>query len=722
MVSKPKKERLTLAQLAAYDDILTDALVDHVYYWTTIRKNRSAYHSCRGVREEDVTSIIQTSVIVEKNPAKAEAQLLKLPGLRKFFLNLKTDKEKNDFRQHLRKYINIYLPDCPFEVSSTNRYTVVTHEAAVTARRSIRKGEVIKYLSGIQVIMTPEEEEYIGLSRRDFSIVISSRNKTASLFLGPARFANHDCGANARLMTSGTAGMDIIAVRDIDIGEEITVTYGEDYFGEDNCECLCKSCEDNCRNGWQAPDESNGSAILPKQSIEQEPLLDGYSLRRRRRLDSSSTSRVSSMTPEINIRPFVPKKTPSLMSRFKEHISPSKKSQSPTIEPRLKTLKRKRDAELVDLLTPSEQFQSDPKIKVENSDETTVAMSCPPVIKPVTSPLKGKREYELLGVPLSPSRKRPKSPSTEVRGVDHSVTDKISGESPSSLGSSSRPQSLSPESGADDLTGTDATSVDEETIVVEEEETTIVVSPKTHHNSTFQAIADTDKTVPLEQAISDESLIVGDSTSADHPAFQEDDTASILSELDSNLEFNEATMTAEPKVTQDTSQKKKKMVVPVANTDMDHAPKIRVPGDYILNPALLAEPASAWINCKICESSFIQKDAYFTRSSCPRCERHSKLYGYMWPKTDKEGRDDSEERILDHRTVHRFLRPSEERSIRRRNGYSTGSRGVTQDESDEAIGIEKGENDPQTEGKEDIQSVRRSNRHRKQTKKKRFTI
>lgn len=26
----PKKERLTLTQLASYDDILTDALVDHV--------------------------------------------------------------------------------------------------------------------------------------------------------------------------------------------------------------------------------------------------------------------------------------------------------------------------------------------------------------------------------------------------------------------------------------------------------------------------------------------------------------------------------------------------------------------------------------------------------------------------------------------------------------------------------------------------------------------
>jgi len=197
-----------------------------VYYWTAIRKNKNAYHSSRGITEADVTSILQKRVIVEKDPSKAEAELIALPGLKKFSDSLKTEKEKDDFRRHLRKYVNIYLPDCPFEVSSTNRYTVVTQEAAVTARRFIKKGEVVKYLCGIQVIMTEEEEELIKSSRRDFSIVVSSRNKSASLFLGPARFANHDCGANARLMTSGTAGMDIIAVTNIEIGDEITVSYG----------------------------------------------------------------------------------------------------------------------------------------------------------------------------------------------------------------------------------------------------------------------------------------------------------------------------------------------------------------------------------------------------------------------------------------------------------------------------------------------------------------
>ena len=178
-----------------------------------------------------MTSILQNCVVVQKDPSKAEAQLLALPGLRKFSDGLKTDKEKNDFRSHLRKYINIYLPDCPFEVSSVNRYTVVTHEAAVTARRYIKKGEVIKYLCGTLVVMTQEEQERLKAQRQDFSIVISSYRKSTSLFLGPARFANHDCGANARLMTAGKDAMTIIALRGIEVGEEVTVSYGKSIIG-----------------------------------------------------------------------------------------------------------------------------------------------------------------------------------------------------------------------------------------------------------------------------------------------------------------------------------------------------------------------------------------------------------------------------------------------------------------------------------------------------------
>ncbi|KAK3045087.1 Histone-lysine N-methyltransferase set9, partial [Coniosporium uncinatum] len=245
-----KKGGLSLAQLAGYDDLITDALVDQVYYWSKIRKNRSRYSASRGIREEDVANILRNGVIVEKDPIKATVELLNIPGLKSYHNRLATEDEKEHFKRHLRKYVDIYMPDCTFEVNTTNRYTIETAEAAVTARKDIKRGTVVKYLTGIKVALTKDEEKDLDLTRRDFSIVLSSRRKAPSLFLGPARFANHDCNANARLNTTGAHGMQIVAVRDIEVGDEITVTYGEDYFGDDNCECLCHTCEIKKRNGW----------------------------------------------------------------------------------------------------------------------------------------------------------------------------------------------------------------------------------------------------------------------------------------------------------------------------------------------------------------------------------------------------------------------------------------------------------------------------------------
>ncbi|KAK3109419.1 histone lysine methyltransferase Set9, partial [Teratosphaeriaceae sp. CCFEE 6253] len=244
-----KKGGLTLSQLANYDDLITDALVDRVYFWSTIRKLKPTYHPSRGLTEDAVCAILRQHTIHARDPAAAHAALLALPGLAKFYRGLRTEDEREHFERHLRKYIALYLPDCPFDVGTTNRYTIMTAEAAIYARKPIRRGQPIKYLSGIQVEMTEKEEKEL-CSRTDFSIVLSSRRKRPSLFLGPARFANHDCDSNARLNTQGPHGIQILACRDIAVGEEITVTYGEDYFGEGNGECLCGTCEGLARNGW----------------------------------------------------------------------------------------------------------------------------------------------------------------------------------------------------------------------------------------------------------------------------------------------------------------------------------------------------------------------------------------------------------------------------------------------------------------------------------------
>jgi histone-lysine N-methyltransferase SUV420H len=88
---------------------------------------------------------------------------------------------------------------------------------------------------------------------------------------------------------------------------------------------------------------------------------------------------------------------------------------------------------------------------------------------------------------------------------------------------------------------------------------------------------------------------------------------------------------------------------------------VRTPGDFHLTTALLCTPYHRWVECRNCDDFFVQAEAYLTRIACPRCERHSKLYGFHWPKTDREGKHDAEERVLDHRTIHRFIDPEDER-------------------------------------------------------------
>ena len=420
---------------------------------------------------------------------------------------------------------------------------------------------------------------------------------------------------------------------------------GENYFGEDNCECLCVTCEEKCENGWSAGADGE-TRTVPKKSIEEEA-SGSYSFRQRRRLGSSTSSRNQSETPEVNLRPHVPKRTPRSLSRFKNQES-SPLANSPSVEPSQTTgTPRKRKRELDSLLTPSRQnkkVRRSPLVKVE---DFSTSFSPPP----------------------------------------------SSDQSPSSSTVASRLTSLSP-SGTDGHTSTAATSVDDDTIIVEPR----IVSPTISKLRKSRAM----NQPPLEQAKSGEPILVGISTDASHPVIQ-DDGDSTLSELNSDMfdEFDELPTPSKAKeIKKEVEEEDSINLTPKASTtlkkkkskgalqpkaDSDHAPPVRVPGDYVLTRRLLAEPTSAWINCKICEEPFVQPNAYFTRSSCPRCERHSKLYGYMWPKTDKEGKNDTEERVLDHRTIHRFVKPSEERNIRKRNRSETESRAMTRDVSEVVV-------------------------------------
>jgi histone-lysine N-methyltransferase SUV420H len=535
-----------------------------------------------------VAQILLHSVIVDKDVIEGERKLLDLSGMKRYLAKLPNDREKDWFRKHLRKYIQIYLPDCPFEVTTTNRYTITEHEAAICARRFIPQGQEIKYLSGTLVPMTKEEEQDLDLKRKDFSIVMSSRRKTPSFFLGPARFANHDCNANGRLVTRGSEGMQVVATRDIYIGEEITVSYGEDYFGMDNCECLCLTCERAVRNGWSP------------------------------NIDSEPQSKAS--TPEI--MPSEVYHTPR-----KRKVMDTDSDTSPSSSPRKRGKFTPRNSKLRSQLSLTEDvaisIESEPGLSTSN-----------------------------LAI------------SKETRG--------LKGDNAQSSGTDSESlTSLAPEESQRSSASTAATSVDEEGITSKIETTApasapgvgFVIKGECTETITSASVGETEITFKVENRTKTSRGGLTTTAVTAHILDSESRADSCASDISDSLKVKDS----------GTKKPRKARTRRVFITVEPESQLIRVPGDYTKTPKLLSHPYDRWVECHTCNAWFVQQNSYLTKRECPRCERHSILYGFRWPKTDKESPTDDEERVMDHREVHRFLYPEEEALISRKGrGVSFG--------------------------------------------------
>jgi histone-lysine N-methyltransferase SUV420H len=551
---------------------------------------------------------------------EAVQKLLELPGLRKYVAGLRDEKDKEQFKRHLRRYVNIYMPDCPFEVTTTNRYTITDHEASITARRDINPREEIKYLTGVQVAMTEEQEKVLELARKDFSLVISSRKKTRSLFLGPARFANHDCDANARLSTKGYDGMQIVAAKPINEGEEITVSYGDDYFGDNNEECLCNTCENRQQNGWapmrRVVDDDDDDGDAEEDTIYVQPQLENTAssetivLSNKRPYDATNEDELSDpMSASKRVR--VEKKTSPSKQRASSHLRET------TLKKVHSTSSLRRELPVSSIEDPSANLKD---LTAQNSRE-----------------FRNQQRDGVLTVSLDEtSSSRESTPLSPVTAA-----------SPKSSHS------------------TDATSIDDEHHA--ESTAKVKVDPEITHEIPTLGVA----------VVKEEVTTTTVNAPWPSPPAEEDDMSD-LSELSDSMEFDsdkEQIVKRKIRPTLRTTRSRSRYEVhnrvgtPVSNTILDtsaaYTENPRKPGDYMTSSSLLSAKFSKWVECQTCDVHFVQQDGYHTRKECPRCERHSKLYGYPWPKTEREGKHDKEVRITDHRTVHRFVDPDEERELKR---------------------------------------------------------
>ncbi|KAI9348880.1 hypothetical protein BD770DRAFT_421372 [Pilaira anomala] len=142
----------------------------------------------------------------------------------------------------MKRYLSMYRPNAGFEVGSTTRYTGKP-EACLLATKDWKAGEQVSCCVGSIAALSEQDDLKLKREGRDFSVMVSTRKKCSCLFLGPARFMNHDCDSNCEFILVGQNAITFRVRKDIKVGEEMTVFYAEHYFGENNCECLCCSCE-----------------------------------------------------------------------------------------------------------------------------------------------------------------------------------------------------------------------------------------------------------------------------------------------------------------------------------------------------------------------------------------------------------------------------------------------------------------------------------------------